>query len=512
MTPGVRQRFVFTVTSNLLRSLFSFTASMLLARWLGPSSFGTMTFLLGTFLALRSLMELGSSSAFFTFMSQRTRSRAFVRGYYGWLLLQFVLAATVIGVVLPAPWVESIWRGEPRAVVMLAFVASFMQDNVWAVLQQAAESQRQTLKVQRFGVVIMGAHLSAILLLRHLSALKMEAVFVLLALEYGAAAVVAHRVCIAPFLKPHENDVTGTQGILRAFSLYCTPFVPYAFIGFGYAFADRWLLQRFGGSVQQAYYSVGGQFANVALLATSSILQILWKEVAEAHHSGNRARMQLLYERIARVMFFISAAVSGFLIPWSRDLLHLVLGATYAAGTTTLAIMFLYPVHQSLGQVNVTTLYATENARPQVLAGTVMMAVSILVTYVVLAGRTAMVPGLGMGSVGLALKMVGLQLVYVNVLGYIIARRFGWRFRWFYQPVLLAACLCLGFLSRSLAVACTAREWPLQMTLVLSGVPYVAFLAGLIFALPGQIGLSRSDLLPEARLFFRQTMGLLRPK
>src|SRR5579863_9718891 len=99
ITPSVRRRFVFTVTSNLLRSLLSFTASMLLARWLGPSSFGTMTFLLGTFLALRAVMELGSSSAFFTFMSQRPRSRSFVRAYYGWLLLQFLLAATVIGVI-----------------------------------------------------------------------------------------------------------------------------------------------------------------------------------------------------------------------------------------------------------------------------------------------------------------------------------------------------------------------------------------------------------------------------
>src|SRR5207302_5348904 len=122
-------------------------------------------------------------------------------------------------------------------------------------------------------------------------------------------------------------------------------------IGFAYEFADRWLLQGYGGSVQQAYYAVSAQFAAIALLATGSILSIFWKEIAEAHHRGDHVRTGMLYKKVSRLLFVIGAVIAGFLLPWAQDLLRLLLGAAYVGGPSTLAIMFLYPIHQSMGQI-----------------------------------------------------------------------------------------------------------------------------------------------------------------
>ena len=58
-------------------------------------------------------------------------------------------------------------------------------------------------------------------------------------------------------------------------------------MAFIYIFTDRWLLQYYSGSVEQAYYSVAAQFAAIALIFTTSILRIFWKEISEAQEKGN---------------------------------------------------------------------------------------------------------------------------------------------------------------------------------------------------------------------------------
>src|SRR5271167_2956984 len=109
MTASVRQRFIFTVGSNLVRSLLSFTTGMILARWLGPATFGRMAFLLGTFLAIRPFLDMGTSTAFYTFMSQQPQSRRFVNAYLMWLGIQFLVPLCVVGLFLPPGWISWIW-------------------------------------------------------------------------------------------------------------------------------------------------------------------------------------------------------------------------------------------------------------------------------------------------------------------------------------------------------------------------------------------------------------------
>src|ERR1019366_10327056 len=109
MTASVRRRVAFTVGANLLRSVLSFVTGMLLARSLGPVSFGNMAFLLGTFVAIRQILDMGSSTAFYTFMSQRPQSRRFANLFFGWLGVQFVVPLCVVGLLFPFPLIEVIF-------------------------------------------------------------------------------------------------------------------------------------------------------------------------------------------------------------------------------------------------------------------------------------------------------------------------------------------------------------------------------------------------------------------
>jgi O-antigen/teichoic acid export membrane protein len=501
VTTSPRSRFLFTVGVNLLRSAISFITGMLVARWLGPDRYGSMAFLLGTFAGVRALLDMGSASAFFTFLSQRPRSVRFVRGYLLWLGAQCVVSMLCIALLMPTAWVQSVWHGESRVLVLLAFAATFMQGSVWPVVQQAGESQRRTQLAQAVGVAIVVLHLIAMGLCAWLGLLGLPAIFAALALEYCIGGLfVMQRLQFAPAVAGEES---GRQ-VLARFRGYCLPLVPFAVVSFMNEFVDRWLLQQYGGRVQQAFYAVGSQLASIALIATASILSIFWKEIAEANHRQDHGRTAALYRRVSRLMFFAGAAAAGFAIPWSSDVIRLVLGPAYVGGATTLAIMLLYPIHQSMGQIGATMMYATERVRAHAALGIASMVSGMIMTYVVLAPSTNRVPGLGLASVGLAIKMITVQAVSVNVLAFVIARVNHWRFDWAHQPASIAVCLVLGWLTHGVVnVAMPATNVPAPARLAVAAVVFSLAVCGAVLAAPWLVGFSRGELTADVQRAWR---------
>jgi hypothetical protein len=115
--------------------------------------------------------------------------------------------------------------------------------------------------------------------------------------------------------------------------------------------------------------------------------------------------------------------------------------------------MLIYPIHQSMGQVGGAMCYATGRVKIQTWVGIVSMAVSIVTAYFVLAPVTAAVPGLGLASVGLAVKMVVVQFVAVMVIGSIIAQNLKLRFDWYHQFAAIVLSLLSGWGSREFVMS-----------------------------------------------------------
>jgi O-antigen/teichoic acid export membrane protein len=488
---SIRSRFSFSLFANLSKAVITFGTGMLVARGLGPAQYGTMMFLLGTFTAARQLLDMGSSMAFFTFLSQRQRTRRFVGWYFAWLGVQFLVPLLAVGLLFPTAWVDLIWKGEERSLVILAFLAAYMQSVLWSVVLQMGESQRLTRRVQGVAVSIALLHLLLMLIAWWGDWLSVRAIFWLTIIEWSVAVVlIARHLRFTPQTDPPDTF----RSVFAEFGRYCLPLVLYAWLGFAYEFADRWLLQTYAGSVQQAYYSVAYQFGAIAAIATSSILNIFWKEIAEAHHQGNRERVALLYRQVSRGLFFVAAAGAGFLAPWAEDILRITLGAAYVGGAGTLMIMFFYPLHQSMGQIGGTMAYATGRVAVYVKFGMVFMATSIVVTYFALASEDDPLPGLGLGSLGLAGKMVVMQLLSVNALAWYLARSLDIKFDWVFQPVAALACSGAGLLAYAVSHLLIDVGSHLWLALLASGTLYSMLMLALIGLAPSLAGLQRTDI------------------
>lgn len=495
---SVKLRLVVSVGSNALRAMIGFVTGLLIARSLNPAGYGELMFLLGSFVAIRSLLDMGSSNAFFTFLSQRGRGRRFYLAYFSWLAFQFVAALVLLRWIIPPGLFEKIWLGHDRQIVMFAFVAAFMQQQIWQTVGQIGEAMRKTIKVQLMNLTVAIMYLVVILLVSIYSRLSVELILLILVGQYLVATVLAYRIM--------KNDHTellmpekSLSEILRDFWKYCKPLVALALVSFAYDFADKWMLQRFGGAAQQGYFQIANQFAAVSLLATTSILNVFWKEIANAWEKQDRARVAILYRKVSRGLVMLGAIISGFILPWAEQIVNIFLGATYANAWPVLAIMLLYPIHQSMGQIGGAMFLACGQTQRYMFVSIAMMLLSIPVSYIVLAPASgSWVPGLEMGAFGMACKMVIMGIVSVNIQAWIIAHYGGLQFDWVFQAVGIPLMIGLGFVAKTLAgVSWTVQNagvTELIIPVIISGIFYLAIAIALICWLPWLIGVGRSEI------------------
>ena len=492
MNKSFQSRMGFSLFANFLKSAITFGSGLFIARGLGPEQYGTMVFLLGTFVALRQLLDMGSSSAFFTFLSQTQRGHRFVGYYFAWLGVQFFVVLIAVGLLFPSAWVDLIWKGEQRFIVVLAFIAAYSQGVLWSTLLQMGESQRKTRFVQALAVAAASSQFIVLVAINWFHTLTPGLVFTLTTVVWAIAAVIMARNLNFDTASDH---LISPKVVFSKFWGYCAPLLPYSWMGFAYEFSDRWLLQEYGGGVQQAYFAIAYQFGTVAAIVTTSTLNILWKETSDAHYAKDFKRTIVIYNKLSRFLFFISASIGCFLAFWTEEILLLTLGPDYVGGAMALSIMFMYSMHQSMGAIGSTLALAIEQVTTYVKLGMVFMACSIFCSYFVLANSEAVVPGLGLGSIGLAGKMFILQVIQVNVLAFYLSRSMSQAFEWRFQPIIFILCGSAGFVSSFMSRLVLGENYHVLFLMALSSIIYLVFMMIVIAKLPGVIGFNNDTIL-----------------
>jgi O-antigen/teichoic acid export membrane protein len=302
-----------------------------------------------------------------------------------------------------------------------------------------------------------------------------------------------------------ENDVSkhrkrmSSRQMAAAYWNYCKPLVVLSAASFLYEFLDRWMLQKFGGSVEQAYYQVAFQISTISLLVTTSILAVFWKEIAEAWEGNKLATVARLYRKVNRGLVILAAIIAGLLLPWAEQIVSVALGDEYVQGWPVLALMLLYPIHQSMGQIGGSMLLATSNTYRHMLLSVAIIAVSIPITYFVLAPASmSFLPGLGMGALGIAIKMVVIGVVSVNLQAWMIARICGWSFDWLFQAIGIPLMIGIGYLASFLANQVVPHGEPGILTLIgligISSFVHLSLVAVTIWNLPWLIGFEEDDI------------------
>jgi O-antigen/teichoic acid export membrane protein len=288
------------------------------------------------------------------------------------------------------------------------------------------------------------------------------------------------------------------QEYVRRWWRFASPLLVWEYYKPLLAYLSIYLLQHWYGSVEQGYFALASKWSAFVLVFTSSALSIFWREIAQAVANGERERAARIYEKFTHLLFFLSVVLCAWLSFGSPYLVQILVGEEYLLAVPILTWMAFYPLQQTYGQINIAALKGAEKTTVIRNLGILISIPDLLLTYFLLAPVDAPIPGLSLGALGVAIKMVVYGLISVQAYERICHRLFNLSYvRTFSRKsgvavlVLISAILSMSVLGHFLAGLGT----PPVVNFVIISTSYFLLIASLFVFIPELAGMNKVELL-----------------
>jgi len=368
----------------------------------------------------------------------------------------------------------------------------------WAIqiLQQIADAYGVTVSTElcRISQKLLG--LVLILTLFYFELLNLTAFFIyhyIIMFFLGALVVWILNKKGHTFLRNWKLPLKKVKTYIEEFFNYCHPLFIFSLVMLICGVLDRWLLQKFGGSVEQGYFGLSFQIGLVCFIFTGAMTPLIMREFAIAYGKNDLIEMARLFRQYIPMLYAIAAYFGCFIAVEAEKATYIIGGEKFYAATPTVMIMSFYPIHQTYGQLSSSVLIATGQTKLIRNISIFIASIGLPLVYFLLAPPDLF--GLATGSVGLALKMVLIQFIGVNIQLFFNAQMLGLRF-WKYfvhQLFCIFVFLSVAITSESL-VDIFFNFSNTIISFFFSGLLYTIFVGTIALLFPILFGLHKGDI------------------
>ena len=519
---SLRNRFAYKLASNIGSALLGLATIAVVPRALGPADYGRFEFLSVNFKLILDSLTLHVPTAFFNWISRKAHKEdadvpVGVTLYAVMGASLFFLTAIALSIASGAHatlWPDIppvyLWEGYGLTVAVFLFqLCAYLADG--KALTVVLEKQRFAQNAAKTGIF---------LLLAGVGFLSLHTYFMSQILVIGVSAAVTitwlyrRKAFTVKVIKPWLLPSAEIGRYFTFLKGYISPLVVLIAVAFIFSYFDRWFLQFIGGSSQYGYFGLSDRLGAVAIIFTTAMSPLLTREFAFAYEEVDKIRLANLFDRI-RIFLFLAAVVSCFLSVSSAPLVELIGGDKFKEAIIPIAIMALYPIQQTFGQLSASLMIATGQTGLYAKIGILATVAGIPITYFLMAPQTYTVPGLGIGATGLAVKIVVVSILGTNVQLYYNTKYLGISFmKWIILQVKVVSILYAAsraayflinripgdFLQSLNFLYLTPAAYGALVRIALAGLAYLAMIVLLVFAAPDLAGIGRDDI----RHFYRQ--------
>jgi O-antigen/teichoic acid export membrane protein len=483
------------LAANLVGFGINLVIHAIIPRGLGPKAYGDFSFLTNFFAQLMPFFSLSTSIGFYTKVSQRQDEFALISFYLQLTGLVFVILAGFVGASRFAGLSSVFWVDQN---VLFVYMAAFFAMLTWTnqILSSLADACGLTVRTEIAKIAQRFVGLVIILVLFLHEQLNLINFFL-----YHYCILLMLMILFIWIIAGHKHTyfrqwhLTRRQiaHYAREFYHYSHPLFFYTLVGMFVGILDRWLLQKFSGSVEQGYFGLAYQIGAVCFLFTSAMTSLITREFSIAHAAGDRKEMARLFRRYIPLLYSTAAFFGCFASVQAAKLTYIFGGHSFADAAIPVMIMALYPIHQTYGQLSGSIFYATGQTALYRNIGMIYYALSLPMAYFFLAPTENY--GLNAGAVGLAVKFLIVNFILVNVQLYFNARYLNLKFiKYVGHQIVCVVCLIgLAFLTRFFFDGFLGLQNSIWVSFIASGVFYTVLVAGMIYLFPIIAGLKSDD-------------------
>jgi O-antigen/teichoic acid export membrane protein len=504
-TDSLKKRYLAKLLANLVGLIISIITQAIIPRGLGPRAYGNFSFLSNFFVQVVNFLDMGTSIGFYTKLSQRQRDFGLVSFYLSFACLVSFFLIIFVGCIHVTGSYTTFLPDQKLFYIYLAAVWGIL---TWfaKIVDKMADAYGATVSTEIARIVQKVLGLTIILALFLANQLNLTHFFfyhyfILIFLALAFIWVIERRG--HSLRRSWKLSLAQIGTYAKEFYNYSHPLFVYALVGLIVGILDRWMLQKFSGSVEQGFYGLSYQIGAICFLFTSAMTPLITREFSIAFGKNDVAEMARLFRRYIPMLYAIAAYFACFIAVEADKVTLIMGGAKFHQAALAVTIMAFYPIHQTYGQLSGSVFYATGQTALYRNIGVAFMLIGLPVTYFLIAPPEKF--GLDAGATGLAIKMVVIQIIGVNVQLYYNARLLGLRF-WSYlghQLGSIGVLLTIAFLA-SLFVECVLGvSGNIIINFVSSGILYSILVAGVIIFFPLVFGLNRNDITSLKQMLLR---------
>lgn len=414
-TDSLKKRYFYKLSTNAISLPISILTQSIVPRLLGPIAYGSYNYLTNFFNSLFGFFDFGTSTALYILLSQRSDDSKLLKFYY-WIIFAIIFVISFLFIISYAfDLRKTLWPDQIYLYIFLALIWGML---TWflQIIQKIVDAYGFTVQGEKLKILnkIFGIVLVLSLYFFDLNKLYYFFIyqyFILLTVVIGFIIILKKsNVSLIPKEKLDDQDFKKYK---IEFYNYSSPLFISAIVILLAGLFDRWILQSFGGSIQQGFFGLSFQISTLCFVFTSAMTPLFFRELSIAHFTDDLNKMKNLFNKFVPTLFAIAAFISLFLALRSDQLSNIMGGKEYAQASLAVAIMAIYPIHQTYGQLNESVLLATKQTQlyRNLSIITSLLGIPLTIYFI----GPVEYGFLALGATGLALKMVCVQILSVNL-------------------------------------------------------------------------------------------------
>ena len=412
---SLKKRYIFKLSANIVSIPIQMLAAALIPRILGPGGYGNFQYILFSIKKIISFLSTGDKY-FVTRLSENINDAGLKKFYWNLvgILLFLITLAFIISSFLGIH--EFILPGQDLIYIWMALILLF-SDYIYSLMRKMIDIYGLTVKGEIVFLISKIPAIIVLLIFFILDSHKMSDVFFyrfcISVITIAGLVLIFKKNNISIY--PKTFSITGRKkfGYLKSFTEYSHPLYTFAIVGLLTEFIKRWLLQVYGGSIEQGYFSLSLAISAFVMMFSDALTPLILREFSFHLGSRNTKKMTELFKKSVTMFYSIAAYFSIFIMLQSFIITNIFGGSEFMEARLSIAIMALYPIHYTANNILYALFFSTRQTRTHRNLGIFFRIFGLLLTFFLIAPKEYY--GLEAGAIGYSLSMVLVTFLTYNI-------------------------------------------------------------------------------------------------
>jgi len=332
------------VFDSISKNVFNFVSAIFLARYLGPSQYGLLSYSVGFTAMFASLITLGLDNLSVKEISGNSKKEInkILGSSFALKLIGYCVMVAII--IISTLFLKA---NEPASGQLIFFLtAGYLFHTVFAIdyFFQANLQSKKTVISNQIGITVGFIF-------------KLLAVYFKLPLIYFVISFILESLLIALFMffsYQRSNSIFSWQidkKIMKTLLLASLPIIVSGLINSFFRRFDQVLVQNLLGSTENGYYSVSKKISESIYFIPAAISMSIFPTLVKI--SKDKKKFDSIYMKMSSILFFISMTIVIFIVAFSDFLIPTLFGQEFSSAAFLLKISILAAPFVFLDSLNI---------------------------------------------------------------------------------------------------------------------------------------------------------------